>query len=114
MLIGLVATTLAAMAMTFAADARRTRAAATDAQLRQLLIAGAADVQQRLGKGEATLDIQSAAPADGVVRVTAAAKGDAVEAVVVATIGKRTAQQTLRFTRAADGWKLHRVNVASS
>lgn len=113
MLIGLVGATLAAMAVTFAADARRTRAAAEDAQLRQLLIVGAADVQERLNRGATSFDIKSTAPADAQLRLTAVAEGDGVEAVVVVTMGSRTSRQTLRFTRAAGQWKLSEVSFAS-
>jgi hypothetical protein len=112
-LLGLVASTLGAMAMMFAADARRTRDAATEAQLRQLLIAGAASAQQRLDKGPTTFDNKLIVPADGVVQLTAAADGDAVRVIVTATLGPRRQQQTLRFTRAGDKWKLAGVQLQS-
>jgi hypothetical protein len=121
-LLGLVASALAAMAMMFAADARRTRSAAAEAQLRQLLLAGAADAQQRLAKGESSFDVTIAAPGEGEIRVSAAAaapttEGDAARAViVVATLGPRRAEQTLRFTREAGGeqkWKLAAVEPRS-
>ena len=107
-LMGLVATTLAASVMVFAADARRTRAAVAEAQLRQLLIAGAADAQERLGKGETTFDVKLATPADGVVQLwSAPADGDAaVRITVSATLASRRAEQTLHFTRDGDRWKL--------
>ena len=113
-LLGLVASTLAAMAMMFAADARRTRNAAADAQLRQLLIAGAADVEQRLSKGQTTFDTKLAAPTDGTIQLTATPDGDAaVRVTVAATLGPRRQDQTLRFTRAAGGdqWKLAAVEL---
>ncbi|MEA2736609.1 MAG: hypothetical protein QOE14_3060 [Humisphaera sp.] len=113
-LMGLVASTLAALTMMFAADARRTRAAVAEAQFRQLLIAGAADVQQRLDKGQTTFDHKSAAPADGAVQLTATAEGDAVTAVVSATIGRRHASQTLRFTRSGGAkWRLASAELRS-
>ena len=113
-LMGLVASTLAAMAMMFAADARRTRNAAADAQLRQLLIAGAADVEQRLSKGQTTFDIKSTAPADGAIQLTASADSDAaVHVIVAATLGPRRQEQTLRFIRAGSGdkWKLKAIEL---
>jgi hypothetical protein len=111
---GLVASTLAAMAMMFAADARRTRNAAADAQLRQLLIAGAADVEQRLSKGQTSFDTKATAPADGAIRLTATADGDAaVRVIVAATLGPRRQEQTLRFTRTGDKWKLAAIELRS-
>jgi hypothetical protein len=112
-LLGLVATTLGAMAMMFAADARRTRDAATEAQLRQLLIAGAASAQQRLEKGPTTFDAKLTAPADGALQLTAAPDGEAVRVTITATLGPRRQQQTLRFTRAGDKWKLAIVELQS-
>jgi hypothetical protein len=114
-LIGLVASALAAMAMMFAADARRTRAAAAEAQLRQLLIAAAADVQQRLDNGQTSFDVKAAAPGGGEVQVSAMAEGegDVINAAVVATIAPRRSSQALRFTRDAQKWKLAAVTIGS-
>ena len=110
-MIGLVASTLAALAVMFAADARRTRAASTEAQLRQLLIAGAADVQQRLDKGETCFDVKLATPAEGQVTLKAVAEADKVEATIVATIRSRAAQQTIRFARDEKRWTLNDVRL---
>ena len=110
-LLGLVATTLAAMGMMFAADARRTRSSVAEAQLRQYLIAGAADVQQRVNKGQTSFDVTIPAPADGSMKLTATADGDAVRAVVTATLGPRHVAQTLRFTRQGEKWKLAAVEL---
>jgi len=110
-LLGLVGSMLAAMAMMFAADARRTRSAAAEAQLRQFLLAGAADVQQRINKGQTTFDLKVPAPAEGEMHLSAAAEGDGVRAVAHVTLGPRRAEQTLRFTRAGDTWKLAAVEL---
>jgi Na+-transporting NADH:ubiquinone oxidoreductase subunit NqrC len=110
-LLGLVASVLAAMAMMFAADARRTRNAAADAQLRQLLIAGAADVQQRVNAGQTTFDVKLAAPAEGAMHLSATAEGDAVRAVIAAALGTRRGEQTLRFTREGERWKVAAVEL---
>ena len=112
-LLGLVATTLGALAMMFAADARRTRNAAAEAQLRQLLIAGAASAQQRLDKGPTPFDIKMAAPADALLQLTAAPDGDALRVIVTAALGPRRQEQTLRFIRAGDKWKLASVELQS-
>ncbi len=111
-MLGLVASVLAALAMMFAADARRTRNAAADAQLRQLLIAGAADVQQRLTQGQTTFEVNVAAPAaEGHIQLRATAEGDGVRAVVAATLGTRRSEQTLHFTRDGDRWRLASVEL---
>ena len=115
-LLGLVATALASMAMMFAADARRTRAAAADAQLRQLLIAAAADVQQRLDKGQSSFDVKLAAPAEANIHLSAAAAAadnNGVRTVITVQLGPRTAAQTLRFTRDGERWKLAAVELQS-
>ena len=106
-LMGLVASTLAAMGMMFAADARRSRAAAAEAQLRQLLIAGAADVQQRLAGGETRFDLTLALAAEGELRLNAtSAEPDRVNASVAAAVGGRRSEQTLRFVRDGRQWTL--------
>ena len=110
-MLGLVASVLAALAMMFAADARRTRNAAADAQLRQLLIAGAADVQQRLKQGQTTFDVKVPAPAEGEMQLRATAEGDGVRAVVAATLGTRRGEQTLKFTRDGARWRLASVEL---
>jgi type II secretory pathway component PulK len=111
-MLGLVASMLAAMAMMFAADARRTRSSAAEAQLRQLLLAGAADAQQRLDKGHTTFDVNVTAPAESHLHLAATLDGDAVRTVISATLGPRHAEQTLRFTRAGNNkWQLAAVEL---
>jgi hypothetical protein len=115
-LLGLVASMLAAMGIMFAADARRTRDAVADAQLRQLLIAGAADVQQRLDKGQTRFDLKIEAPAEATMQVSAAAADggdDAIRATVLAHLGTRRRMQTLHFTRDGDRWNLTGVELDS-
>ena len=111
-MLGLVATVLGGMAMVFAADARRTRNAAAEAQLRQLLIAGAADVQERLNRGPTTtFEAKTPAPSEGVIHLRATAEEGGVRAVVAAQVGVRRAEQTLRFTRDGARWKLAAVDL---
>jgi hypothetical protein len=110
-MLGLVASVLAALAMMFAADARRTRNAAADAQLRQFLIAGAADVQQRLKQGQTTFDVNVPVPAEGQIQLRATAEGDGVRALVAATLGPRRTEQALHFIRDGDRWRLAGVEL---
>ena len=110
-MLGLVASVLAALAMMFAADARRTRNAAADAQLRQLLIAGAADVQQRLKQGQATFEVRVPSPTEGEMHLRATADNGGVRALIAATLGTRRSEQTLRFTRDGDRWRLAGVEL---
>ncbi|MDB5303650.1 MAG: hypothetical protein JWM97_1199 [Phycisphaerales bacterium] len=113
-LLALAATTLAALAALFSADYRRTRDARTDAQLRQLLIAGAGDVSEKARAWpekppEARWDV--AVPeslAGNGARVTNEVAGDnqTVEVHVTADYLGRTAKQTLSYRRGNDRWTL--------
>jgi hypothetical protein len=55
-LLSLVGTALATLTLTFAADARRTARESTDAQLRQLLFAGAVQARQIMDGGQTPAD----------------------------------------------------------
>jgi len=101
-----------------AADWQRTRAEATEAQLRQLLLAGCQAARQRLADGNAAgRQIAIALPTDlasdgaQLVLVPAAANGpaDAKMAVNAQYAGHRSSEQ-LQFHRGDAGWAL--VDVA--
>ena len=104
----LVSATILGLTMLFAAEARHSRRVHGDAQLRQLLLAGAvlaeahfdelgqqpwtAPLPGQLTDRDATLTLQLQ-PDVGVVRVEAG-------------LGEHTAEQTLRFVRHEDAWQL--------
>jgi type II secretory pathway pseudopilin PulG len=124
-LIGLVAATLAAVGIMFTSEARRTRSQAADAQLRQLLIAGAAEAQQRLPAGAtefptAAVALPPALGGDGAtLSLGCTREGDtAILVTINATLDtrRRVAAQRLRYGRSGDGaaWRLERVEPIQS
>jgi type II secretory pathway pseudopilin PulG len=116
LMISIVAGSLAALTLAFAAQAKRTTRQAQDAQLRQLLLAGQVAAQQAVGqsgRGEVALpaDLRSAG---GSVRYeTISGSGaDEMQVRVVARLGEaRTMTQTLRFARNADRWELRSAEL---
>ena len=111
-LILLVSATLVALASAFAADARRTRLITSDAQLRQLLTAGAIAAAQQLQAdempaGEKTIALPSElASADASLTLTATRDGDALRVIVVAALPGRSIRQTLSFAQRQGQWAL--------
>jgi hypothetical protein len=101
-LVGLVGLTLAAVAMSLTRDARRTGAEATDAQLRQLIVAGSIEAREFVQRGGAKagdvwkVTLPPELVSDGAsaeVRWTQGTSG--VEAEVVASIGTRHLTQRI-------------------
>jgi hypothetical protein len=114
-LLGIAAAGLAALAALFSADYRRTRDARTDAQLRQLLIAGAADVSEKAkawpqnpppAKWEVTVPELLAADGGRVTNQPTAGEDQTFEVHVKADYLGRTARQTLRYRYTNDRWSL--------
>ena len=123
LLLLLVAATLPMIASVFAADAKRTRSQADDAQLRQMLIAGAV-----FAKGQATAEPQpemhvSTRPAiievplpqeltDADAKLSCSldrVDADHAKATVRARLGKRSMEQTITFERRAADRAWHAV-----
>jgi ABC-type transporter Mla subunit MlaD len=103
-LVGLVGLTLAAVAMSLTRDARRTGAEATDAQLRQLIVAGSIEARQFVQSGDAKAgDVRKVAlppeltndGASAEVRWTQGTSG--LEAEVIASIGTRHLTQRIEM-----------------
>lgn len=112
-ILGLVTAALAVVARSAAVEARRTRAAQTSAQLRQLLLAGGADVAARSGGwGDAPPGPWSTPlPSElaGYTLASLAAPGAApgtVEVTVTAEGGGRRAAQRMTWARQGDRWHL--------
>jgi hypothetical protein len=108
----LIAAVLPALAMTFAADAKRTRSQAEDAQLRQLLLAGAISATRQAAAGgfpttRRTVALPSELTADGADVSLSSEQRDADRTAVTvrATLGKRSREQVLRFERRDDAWQ---------
>ena len=109
-MLALVGVTLAAMGSLFAAEARRTRDATAEAQLRQLLLAGAAVATQRIPlTAEATVELPPSLAADGarlVVRPMKAPDANAVVIEVDAAVADRQMTQTLRYAQRDGRWQV--------
>lgn len=121
-LLGLSAVALAALAALFSADYRRTRDAGTDAQIRQLLVAGAADVTAKSKAwtdrpAEPQWEVAVPAPlaADGgrvTCRIVTAEAGK-VEVAIKAEYLGRTTPQTLHLARSGDRWELTAASLGN-
>ena len=116
LMISIVAGSLAALTLAFAAQAKRTTRQAQDAQLRQLLLAGQVAAQQAIGQsksGEVALppDLRSAGASVRYETV----QGDAADEMqfrIVASLGEgRAMTQTLRFARSGDRWELRSAEL---
>ena len=114
-LIAVVGVTLAAVATLLTSDVKRTRRAADDAQLRQLLVAGEAAARASLAgtdqPREVALKLPTELESTGITltieRLDGGNPADGVQFRVTARGGDgRSVAQTLRYTRAAEGWRL--------
>jgi hypothetical protein len=108
-LLGLTATTLTVMGVKFAADARRTRAQSAEAQLGQLLTAGAVAAIGQLDRSDATtrpIEIPLPADVDAKLSVTVdKSSADRGTVVVHAEQGRRSMEQTVGFERRDGKWR---------
>ena len=104
-LIIMVGSALVAMSAYFAMDATRTRTQAQDAQLRQLLTAGAiAAIDRADSLGKTSLDLPS--DLNGAsVSIEIIGTGDSKKAVITAAFNQRRSLQTLTLHRNATGEK---------
>lgn len=104
MLMALVGTALAAISAGLTADVRRTRNAAADAQLRQLLVAGAAKVEQSpvVGKSSLALPVEIS----GTVQVEVNMQGEEMRAVVEASVDGRRMGQVLTLRQEQGRWRV--------
>ena len=106
-----IAAAVAATALS-ATDARRTGMVAIDAQLRQLLHAGALEAQRRISEGSVRVaeSVQVALPSDVAERGNVALKimeevaGGAKRAEVRANFAGRSAEETVRFENRGGHW----------
>ena len=113
MILGLMGVTLAILTRHFAYDASRTRQTFEDAQLRQLLLAGAQDVAIRSAdwndsapKANWTLDLPPELKAESATVSVQPQKADSdgTTLLIEARLGTRSAVQTLRLERKTDRW----------
>lgn len=108
MTVALVGVALATLGTMFAWQARRTQQAASDAQLRQLLLAGGAAAASRLQAEPGPIDVTLTPPGleDATVRVDVSSSGASATATIEARLGAGVARQTLAFERGDGGWRV--------
>ena len=112
-MLGLVSMTLIVLSQQFAYDVTRTQAASRDAQLSQLLLAGAQDASQRSHdwpeqpqNGKWQIELPQALSQSGAklaIELRASGEGKA-DVTVDAAMGSQSAVQTLHFKHADRGW----------
>lgn len=116
-LLALVGVVLAALATGFSLDVKRSRAASQEAQLRQMLLAGASVAIDRLDRDPTPARFDVPLPralADGS-RLSITLRIDDTTGVAVAhvqaTLAERTAAQRLTLQRSASTWQTTGVTV---
>jgi type II secretory pathway pseudopilin PulG len=117
-LLGLVALTLAALGSAFIFQSRRTRALAEDAQLRQLLLAGALEAQSRLADSTLEQRVSIPLPAEladrGATLVLQpqpdAPPGQAILRIEAALPRHRMAQR-LTLSQTAGRWQINNAEL---
>ena len=108
----LVSATLAVVASAFSADARRTRAAAADAQLRQLLTAGGLAASAKLRSRDIqttrqTIPLPRDLAGNSATLTVATSVADGIATVQVeAELGSARAGQVLRFSQRDGVWSV--------
>jgi len=106
-LLALVAAAMVALADRFAEDVRQTLDHATDAQLRQLLIAGAVAVEQ----GDGDIALASELTRDFAVRIDETIENDRRIVTITASDIHQTERQVLIYLRDTNGWRLEQAQL---
>lgn len=113
-LAGFVGVALAVVLMSFSAELKRTRSASDEAQLRQLLLAGASDAAARARgwpeaaephRWEVTLPDDLARLGAKVTSESQPSEAGLIQVRVNASLGGRRAAQTLRLAHTDKGWQ---------
>ena len=112
-LVGIAAAAVVALSASLTADAQRTRRTAQDAQLRQLLLAGAASVADRAAQWPEAPDAKGwevALPQPligrGTIRILDASQEGRTTYRVEATFDGRHASTDLRLERRGGSWQV--------
>ncbi len=114
-LLALVGVVIASLATSFALDAKRTAASAEVAQLRQLLLAGAASAEDRFNIQKLTSAAEWDVPLPASltdrqsslkISLTFAPDGASASADVSAIVSGKASRQTLTFKRVAEKWTI--------
>jgi hypothetical protein len=122
-MLGLVSVTLVVLSSQFSYDLTRTRVVAREAQLSQLLLAGAQDAQERLrGSPEKPresswqVELPAALSRSGAkLMVEANALGNQkTEVIVEAKMGGQSSLQTLHFRHVDGAWLVDSAELAGA
>lgn len=116
-LIGLVGASLAGMAAYCGAEFRRSRVLADGARLRQLLLAGAADVMAHTPTAQVqtwTLSLPDPLKDDARVEIELEpALSGATSAHITARVHGHVARQTVRLVQTGSNWELESADLES-
>jgi hypothetical protein len=111
---------MVSVGMLCAADYHRTADAATGAQLRQMLLAGAVDARSHVGNIIVSpANWETSLPADlaaGGARVQTSQAIDAggIRLTITATLGDRRADEVMHFVLDGDRWVAHSTDLNDS
>jgi len=114
MLLAVVAAAIVALLGLLSLDAKTTARDADLTQLRQLLLAGAADAKQKLTAGADVPDRWTVATPSALaseIQVEPKSNGDTRDAIITARAGSRSLTQTIRFRRAGDRWEVESATL---
>ena len=109
LLLGVVAAAIVALTALLSIDAKTTTRDAQAAQLRQLLVAGAADLKSKVDRGEDLKEqwtVQAPSELGAQVRVEVKRTDQAMQVMVTATRGEHTLRQEIRLQRDANQWRI--------
>lgn len=105
-MIGLVAIALVTLGAAFSSQLKRTRAAAADTQLRQLLTAGAAIATQSAADDQDVALPKELADDGASLHVSIRRDGERATAEINAKLRERSMNQTLHLERRDGTWKI--------
>jgi len=105
-MVALVGAVVLAMTHLLAAEIRQTAAVQTEAQLDQLLLAGAAIAAEK-GTGEHEIELPEALQQQGMaLSISTVQAGEDRVAQITATVEHESAMQTIRLQLRGDGWQV--------
>jgi len=117
---GLLSAAFAALLAMLAADAHRTTREANDAELRQMLLAASAQINQQIPQwgdtppaGKIALELpQSLQKMEAAMHAQIARGADnSADVEVVARLGKQTSRQILHYTKRDGRWMLDKTQL---
>jgi hypothetical protein len=114
LMLGVVAAAIVALTALLSMDAKSTTREAEAAQLRQLLVVGAADVKAKINRGNELPEqwtIDAPRELGGQVHIELKRSGDAIQAVSAARTATCRGSQTIHLRRSGDRWEVAAVEL---